>query len=256
MNPPECEIFHLSQFVGFVDRYWSKLGWICRGQANRSWPLMPKAGRPEYYLSATSHWRQQQQSSSDLGRFKAWREQAVGFCNTLPENDFECLAYAQHYGMATRLLDWSDNPLAALFFAVEDQHEVEGGVFFHWPKLWIDTDIMSLVKVPVAAAYRPRPIDRRVLAQGGVFTYHPDPEQSLQAEALQLDLDDEQAKAAFPDGVDLVIARIPAKAKPYLQRQLSAVGISRKSLFPDLEGLSSYINWDTRRSVEGAVQED
>ena len=54
---------------------------------------------------------------------------------------------------------------------------------------------------------------------------------------------------AAPDGIDLAVIRVPAKAKSILQRQLSAIGISRKHLFPDLEGLSAYVNWDTRRIV-------
>ncbi len=37
--------------------------------------------------------------------------------------------------------------------------------------------------------------------------------------------------------------------KPILQRQLSEIGMSRKTLFPDLEGLSEFINWGTRRSA-------
>lgn len=54
---------------------------------------------------------------------------------------------------------------------------------------------------------------------------------------------------AAAEGLDLIVIRLPAETKPMLQRQLSAVGISRKNLFPDLEGLSAFVNWGTRRTA-------
>jgi hypothetical protein len=36
---------------------------------------------------------------------------------------------AQHYGLPTRLLDWSTNPLAALFFACNGEPEQDGFVY-------------------------------------------------------------------------------------------------------------------------------
>jgi hypothetical protein len=36
---------------------------------------------------------------------------------------------AQHFGMPTRLLDWSTNPLAALFFACEGAKDQDGFVY-------------------------------------------------------------------------------------------------------------------------------
>ena len=37
-----------------------------------------------------------------------------------PENDWDWLSLGQHYGMSTRMSDWSANPIIALFFAVEE----------------------------------------------------------------------------------------------------------------------------------------
>ena len=233
------------QFFQIVQNYWSEVGGVFRGQDNIDWPLRPKAGREEFYLKATSVWVERGQSSSDLGRFNHWREQAVAYTDALPENDFECLAFAQHYGLATRLLDWSTNPLVALYFAVEMQGETDGAVFCHMPWLVIDRKNSSIDReFDRVALLTPRPFDRKIAAQSGVFTFHFRPERALTATQLN-----EEARKAAPEGVDLVAIRVPAQAKPIFLRQLSGIGINRKYLFPDLEGLSSFVNWETRRSV-------
>ena len=49
----------------------------------------------------------------------------------------------------------------------------------------------------------------------------------------------------------LVKVLIPAGLKQDILRMLDAYGVSRVTLFPDLDGLSGYVNWETQRMAPG-----
>ena len=40
------------------------------------------------------------------------------------KTDLEWLVFAQHFGLKTRLLDWSSNPLTALWFSCKNEYSI------------------------------------------------------------------------------------------------------------------------------------
>lgn len=89
----------------------------------------------------------------------------------------------------------------------------------------------------------PRAISARILNQKAVFTVHLPPHESLP-------IAESPALRGEPNLVRLVIQ---AEQKAELLQMLDDYGINHVTLFPDLEGLSHHVNWETENMVEGDV---
>lgn len=92
-------------------------GAVYRGQADATWPLTPSAMRGRAVGIDSPY------------RLQGWKEAAARLASPRPTNNFEWLALAQHHGIATTLLDWTYNPLVALFFATGEPNNVTGSVW-------------------------------------------------------------------------------------------------------------------------------
>ena len=82
-----------------------------RGQG-KDWELIPSIYRPEYQGIRESQLRK------DF-KLRAWPYLSNRFRIPGDDDDLEWLFLMQHYGIPTRLLDWTQNALLALYFAVE-----------------------------------------------------------------------------------------------------------------------------------------
>lgn len=243
------------------------IGNLFRGQADVHWPPIPKAGRPEYFLPDLEDSKLPGLQARDLGRFNQWKERVFPFVPNLPPNDYEALAYAQHHGLATRLLDWSLNPLVATYFAVRELNEVDGAVFCYAAHGFIEPTEASLpignnqtkqsfvrllesgnaaaveahIKNMNGRAFVTRAFDSRMLNQRGAFTIHWPPNATLPA----------AEHPVLPSTPNLAILVIPAKLKRELREHLNDYGISEEFIFPDADGVSAHVNWETREMNKG-----
>lgn len=191
---------------------------IYRGVTELSHKLIPKIGRYKKFQPSTV----EKHEKRILSLFK---QQALPYLTYIPSNEWEWIALAQHHGLPTRLLDWSRNPLVAAYFAVEKEHNGDSLIYAYINNKMISTETY---KDPFArreiGRFIPNHITRRITAQAGVFTIHPEPKNALNS-----------------TNIFRIIVRRSFRGE--LKHILYNYGIYRASLFPDLDGLAKHIEW-------------
>ena len=192
-------------------------GWFYRGQADVTWELIPKAYREPY--------------SKDFDfKYNMWIKQAIRFQELNFENEFECMAIAQHHGFPTKLLDWSSNILVAAFFACSDQLSEDARLTAFFPTWYVtNPEIKEFKDYDDVVAYQPPPIADRIRAQLGNFTYHPTDDSIIE-------------NSIFPPTKQDTLHEwvIPAKSKATILKSLDRLGVNFKNIYPDIDGLSKH----------------
>jgi hypothetical protein len=219
----------LSAVSGYDDRT------MFRGQP-KNWPLIPTIARLHKYVGGFDNW--QVFHDHVLERFRRYGRPHL---NQPPRTEIEWLVHAQHHGLPTRLLDWTTNPLKALFFGVDDPyHDRYDGVFWKLiPDGWWEdfTTENQQAWDGRLAAFFPEHLNARLIAQEGCFLSFPLPKNKRPFRPL--------TKAPLAYAVEQISCFIiPRTAKSALRRELALLGVNHRSLFPDLDGVAKSVRLD------------
>ncbi len=214
-----------------------------RGQADIDWHLTPG------YLRLDA-------APSESTLIKKFKQSAAMLVKSTPKESFDWLFLMQHYGVPTRLLDWSESPLVGLYFAIENHAEHEDTDAALWSlrpsemnknaginnadeEFFIpsfeDTELLNYSVEALAQNTRTQlmPLatiatrnNARIQAQHGVFTIHH--HENIAVENVG-------------DSSHVIKYTIPNASKENILKQLHLLGVTKFQLFPELASIGDII---------------
>lgn len=199
---------------------------IFRGEISMGYSLIPSIRRVNNY-------------SKDLEKqmFLEFKRQYYSYTDLRPKNDMDVLFLAQHYRLKTRLLDWSYNPLVALYFACEREVDsqkdekkngriyyctIKNKIFDNQVSPEMPTVMEDIQNVKSDILIVPDYTDIRYRNQQALFMLCSKPNEAIKNDINFLEIDED--------------------SKKQIRNDLALLGYNKTFIYPMLESLCKDIN--------------
>lgn len=217
-----------------------------RGHGNKEWPLIPSVqrkpylGREQYlandfYMKASVTLREK----PDFRNYSAW------------------LSIMRHYGLPTRLLDWSRSPLIAAYFAVEDwakEKDVDACIWILTPsklnteegfqEYLYSIDSHTALQM-IRPAFKKEYVPEKEAVIDKILACYPiehDMRIYVQQSAFTLHNTNRKLEDIREEGLLRKII-IPALVKEQLAYELNIMGISLSHVYPDAQNIAKELSF-------------
>ena len=203
--------------------------YVYRGQGNAYWKLEPTLSRNLKYLSEELY---DKFKKIQLESFKKSIRGRTKFYNDIIKNDNEIWAIGQHNFLNTPLLDFTESPYVAAYFAfADDSIKSDYRVVYGISKSNIVDNHNNNLEIfmPVSD------YNNRLISQSALFVNF----------KIKKDLETlivEKYKEQVDKKVKLVKIKIPSVQRDKCLKSLNRMNINHNTLFPDLYGAALYCN--------------
>ncbi len=201
---------------------------------------------------------------TEIYRMNLFKQNAHELLATLPSSEWEWMFLMRHHHLPSRLIDWTENPLVGLYFAVrprkEKKEETDGVIWFMIPSVlnkwaigWPENDVSLPMFTENPAEYPINdnstlnlylPSNMKLLSEGesrppaAAICVRTNRRIQAQMGVFTIHHADTTPIEEIEDGTHIWRYKIPKENKPDILEDLRRIGITERTVYPDLDNVA------------------